>query len=164
MGSVDLRGDDEELTQAVDFKREVLGELRAMGWRVALAIDDDERIIEMYTEEQQPALYIHSGYYARHPRRSSSGDSERDRQPRLKGLAGGADTGTVVDGNEHEPTTLEDRKRRSTSAEQRSDKPISFDFKLRLGSGEPTAAIERPVNRRASATAAHRLGLVHRSA
>jgi hypothetical protein len=31
---------------------------------VALAIDDDERIIEMYRGEGQAALYIHSGYYA----------------------------------------------------------------------------------------------------
>jgi hypothetical protein len=59
--------DDDELTQASDFKRGVLGELREMGWQIALAIDDDERIIEMYTEEQQPALYVHSGYYAPPP-------------------------------------------------------------------------------------------------
>jgi hypothetical protein len=61
-----LRGDD-DLTQAAEFKRDVLSELRAMGWQIALAIDDDERIIEMYTAEQQPALYVHSGYYAAPP-------------------------------------------------------------------------------------------------
>jgi hypothetical protein len=58
-----LRGDD-DIADAADFKRGVLFELRAMGWDVALAIDDDERIIEMYSTENQPALYIHSGYYA----------------------------------------------------------------------------------------------------
>lgn len=58
-----LRGDD-DWANAADFKRGVLFELREMGWDVALAIDDDERIIEMYTGEQQPALYVHSGYYA----------------------------------------------------------------------------------------------------
>jgi hypothetical protein len=55
-------GDD--MTDASVFKRGVLGELRSMGWDVALAIDDDERIIDMYRDEQQPALYVHSGYYA----------------------------------------------------------------------------------------------------
>jgi hypothetical protein len=59
-----LRGDDDDFVHAADFKRGVLSELRETGWDVALAIDDDERIIEMYAAEQQPALYIHSGYYA----------------------------------------------------------------------------------------------------
>ena len=58
-----LRGDD-EIGDASDFKRGVLHELRSMGWDVALAIDDDERIIEMYRSEDQVALYLHSGYYA----------------------------------------------------------------------------------------------------
>jgi hypothetical protein len=58
-----LRGDD-DVVHAADFKRGVLHELRADGWDVVLAIDDDERIIDMYRGEEQPALYIHSGYYA----------------------------------------------------------------------------------------------------
>jgi hypothetical protein len=57
-----LRGDD-DLTQADAFKRDVLRDLRQTGWDVALAVDDDQRIIEMYTSEGQPALYVHSGYY-----------------------------------------------------------------------------------------------------
>lgn len=57
-----LRGDD-DVAHAADFKRGVLLELRSMGWDVTLAIDDDERIIDMYGEQQQAALYIHSGYY-----------------------------------------------------------------------------------------------------
>jgi hypothetical protein len=59
-----LRGDDDEVGDAADFKRGVLFELRESGWDIALAIDDDERIIEMYRAEEQAALYIHSGYYA----------------------------------------------------------------------------------------------------
>jgi hypothetical protein len=55
--------DDDALTSAAEFKREVLLELRSMAWDVALSIDDDARIIEMYRAEEQPALYIHSGYY-----------------------------------------------------------------------------------------------------
>jgi hypothetical protein len=58
-----LRGDD-DVTHAASFKRGVLAELRASGWKVALAIDDDELIIEMYEAESQAALYVHSGYYA----------------------------------------------------------------------------------------------------
>jgi hypothetical protein len=61
-----LRGDDDN-THAASFKRAVLAELRAEGWLVALAVDDDERIIEMYENEGQPALYVHSGYYAAPP-------------------------------------------------------------------------------------------------
>jgi hypothetical protein len=66
-----LRGDD-DVTHAADFKRGVLFELRSMGWDVTLAIDDDERIVDMYREEQQPALYIHSGYYAASTRPSTA--------------------------------------------------------------------------------------------
>ncbi|MCU1360449.1 MAG: hypothetical protein JWN99_1738 [Ilumatobacteraceae bacterium] len=53
-----------DTSDSADFKRGVLRELRDMGWEVALAIDDDQRIVQMYTSEQQPALYVHSGYYA----------------------------------------------------------------------------------------------------
>lgn len=59
-----LRGDD-DVTHAASFKQAVLAELRDAGWHVVLAIDDDERIIEMYEAESQAALYVHSGYYAR---------------------------------------------------------------------------------------------------
>ncbi|MGE0141241.1 MAG: hypothetical protein AB7R77_25860 [Ilumatobacteraceae bacterium] len=58
-----LRGDD-DVVHAAEFKRGVLFELREAGWEVVLAIDDDERIIDMYRDEQQAALYIHSGYYS----------------------------------------------------------------------------------------------------
>ena len=48
-----------------DFKREELSRLRARGLRIALAVDDDERNIDMYRSEGIFALYVHSGYYER---------------------------------------------------------------------------------------------------
>ncbi len=48
---------------SADFKRHELSRLRAAGYEVTAAIDDDERIIEMYRSEGVFALYTHSGYY-----------------------------------------------------------------------------------------------------
>ena len=45
------------------FKRYELNRLRAAGHDVVVAIDDDERVIEMYRAEGVTALYLHSGYY-----------------------------------------------------------------------------------------------------
>ena len=50
---------------SADFKRHELSRLRAAGYQVALAIDDDERNINMYRSEDVLALYVHSGYYER---------------------------------------------------------------------------------------------------
>ena len=50
---------------SADFKRNELNRLRAVGYEVTAAIDDDERIIEMYRSEGVFALYTHSGYYER---------------------------------------------------------------------------------------------------
>ncbi len=50
---------------SADFKRHELNRLRAAGYQVTAAIDDDERIIEMYRSEGVFALYTHSGYYER---------------------------------------------------------------------------------------------------
>ncbi len=50
---------------SADFKRHELSRLRAAGYEVAMAIDDDERIIEMFRSEGVFALYTHSGYYER---------------------------------------------------------------------------------------------------
>ena len=47
------------------YKRHELSRLRAAGFEVKLAIDDDERIIEMFRSEGVFALYTHSGYYER---------------------------------------------------------------------------------------------------
>ena len=50
---------------SADFKRHETHRLRAAGFEIALAIDDDERIIDMYRSENIFALYTHSGYYER---------------------------------------------------------------------------------------------------
>lgn len=46
-----------------EMKRLAVEELRSAGFDPVLAIDDDQRNISMYTEEDIPALYLHSGYY-----------------------------------------------------------------------------------------------------
>ena len=46
-----------------DIKRLAVHELRAAGFEVVLALDDDQRNIAMFESEDIPALYIHSGYY-----------------------------------------------------------------------------------------------------
>ena len=50
---------------SADFKRHELARLRAAGYEITVAIDDDQRIIEMYRSEGVFALYLHSGYYDR---------------------------------------------------------------------------------------------------
>ena len=50
---------------SADFKRNELNRLRAAGYEITAAVDDDERIIEMYRAEGVFALYVHSGYYER---------------------------------------------------------------------------------------------------
>ena len=50
---------------SADFKRNELNRLRVAGYEVTVAVDDDERIIEMYRSEGVFALYTHSGYYER---------------------------------------------------------------------------------------------------
>ena len=50
---------------SADFKRHELSRLRTAGFAVTAAIDDDERIIDMYRSEGVFALYVHSGYYER---------------------------------------------------------------------------------------------------
>ena len=50
---------------SADFKRHEISRLRAAGFEIKLAIDDDERIIDMYRSEDIFALYTHSGYYER---------------------------------------------------------------------------------------------------
>lgn len=47
----------------------------------------------------------------------------------------------MVDGTEHEPTEQDGADRHDPPPADRAEKPISFDFKLRLGSKESTAAL-----------------------
>jgi phosphoglycolate phosphatase-like HAD superfamily hydrolase len=46
-----------------EFKRESLRHLRAAGFDIQLALDDDPKNHAMYVSEGVPCIYIHSGYY-----------------------------------------------------------------------------------------------------
>jgi hypothetical protein len=54
-------GDD--VMDPASFKRDVVVALRAEGWDVVFAFDDNEGIVEMFVGEGIPTLYVHSGYY-----------------------------------------------------------------------------------------------------
>ena len=45
------------------FKQRSVTELRERGFDPQLAIDDDQRNIDMFRGEAIPSLYLHSGYY-----------------------------------------------------------------------------------------------------
>lgn len=45
------------------FKQGVVHELRAHGFELKLALDDDPKNHAMYVHEKVPCIYIHSGYY-----------------------------------------------------------------------------------------------------
>lgn len=46
-----------------EFKRLTVDELRAFGFELRLAFEDDARNVRMFHEEGIPCIYIHSGYY-----------------------------------------------------------------------------------------------------
>jgi phosphoglycolate phosphatase-like HAD superfamily hydrolase len=45
------------------FKQRTVHELRAFGFDLQLAFEDDRRNVEMFHREGVPCIYIHSGYY-----------------------------------------------------------------------------------------------------
>jgi hypothetical protein len=45
------------------FKRDVVCDLRADGWEIVFAFDDNDMIVQMFVDEHVPTLYVHSGYY-----------------------------------------------------------------------------------------------------
>lgn len=45
------------------FKQDTVGELRAYGFDLRLAFEDDRRNVDMFHHEGVPCVYIHSGYY-----------------------------------------------------------------------------------------------------
>jgi len=49
---------------AREFKRETVHDLRADGFDLRLAFEDDPRNRDMFHSENVPCIYIHSGYYA----------------------------------------------------------------------------------------------------
>jgi hypothetical protein len=48
---------------ARDFKQSSVWDLRAYGFELRLAFEDDRRNVEMFRAEGIPTLYVHSGYY-----------------------------------------------------------------------------------------------------
>lgn len=52
-----------DYTAARDFKRTTVHDLRAFGFDLRLAFEDDRRNLEMFRGEGIPCVYIHSGYY-----------------------------------------------------------------------------------------------------
>lgn len=52
-----------DYTASPEFKRDTVGELRAHGFDLLLAFEDDRRNYDMFHEENVPCIYIHSGYY-----------------------------------------------------------------------------------------------------
>jgi phosphoglycolate phosphatase-like HAD superfamily hydrolase len=45
------------------FKQRTVQELRAVGFDLRLAFEDDPRNVHMFHSEDVPCIYIHSGYY-----------------------------------------------------------------------------------------------------
>jgi hypothetical protein len=48
---------------ATRFKQRSVGELRAEGFDLQLAFEDDRRNVAMFRDEGVPCVYLHSGYY-----------------------------------------------------------------------------------------------------
>lgn len=49
--------------QAREFKQSSVWDLRAFGFELCLAIEDDRRNVDMFRGEGIPCIYFHSGYY-----------------------------------------------------------------------------------------------------
>ena len=45
------------------FKEQTVAELRACGFELRLAFEDDRRNVAMFHAQGIPCIYIHSGYY-----------------------------------------------------------------------------------------------------
>ena len=52
-----------DYSAAREFKRDTVAQLRAHGFDLRLAFEDDRRNHEMFKAEGVPCVYIHSGYY-----------------------------------------------------------------------------------------------------
>lgn len=55
--------DHGDYSSSRSFKREAVDELRAVGFDLRLAFEDDRRNVHMFHTEGIPCIYIHSGYY-----------------------------------------------------------------------------------------------------
>jgi len=58
-----MRGRSDTRQSSPDFKKRSVAELRARDFVPQIAIDDDQRNIDMFRSLDIPALYFHSGYY-----------------------------------------------------------------------------------------------------
>jgi hypothetical protein len=54
---------ERDFRSSPDAKRAAVGELRAYGFDLRLAFDDDRRNVTMFHAEGVPCIYLHSGYY-----------------------------------------------------------------------------------------------------
>jgi uncharacterized HAD superfamily protein len=52
-----------DYSQARQFKEQAVADLRAAGFNLRLAFEDDRRNAEMFRDQAVPCIYIHSGYY-----------------------------------------------------------------------------------------------------
>jgi len=52
-----------DYSAAREFKQDAVYDLRAAGFDLRLAFEDDRRNLEMFRAEGVPCVYIHSGYY-----------------------------------------------------------------------------------------------------
>lgn len=52
-----------DYSRAKEFKRWTVADLRAFGFDLRLAFEDDRRNLEMFRDEGIPCVYIHSGYF-----------------------------------------------------------------------------------------------------
>ena len=52
-----------DYSAAREFKRGAIADLRAHGFELVLAFEDDRRNLEMFRGEGVPCVYIHSGYF-----------------------------------------------------------------------------------------------------
>ena len=58
-----MRGPGDARYSSPDFKRRAVGDLRSHGFEPRLAMDDDQRNVDMFRAEGIETLYVHSGYY-----------------------------------------------------------------------------------------------------
>jgi pyridoxine 5'-phosphate synthase PdxJ len=52
-----------DYSMAREFKEDAVADLRAKGFDLRLAFEDDRRNAEMFRDSGVPCIYIHSGYY-----------------------------------------------------------------------------------------------------
>jgi phosphoglycolate phosphatase-like HAD superfamily hydrolase len=57
-----MRAEGDHLPSPI-FKRGAVTDLRAAGFELCLAFEDDRRNVDMFHAEGVPCIYIHSGYY-----------------------------------------------------------------------------------------------------